>query len=83
MLVEYDDEQHVIPESYYNRKNLACGGFDYVAQHDDMKDKFCISMGRTRIRAPHTVTGVDAIGVYIEEKIYESGLGFLIDGDSA
>lgn len=84
--VEYDGVQHSDETTYFNQKNLARGGISYVQRHDAIKTNFCLVSHRVLIRVPHTVTGEDAIGEYISERLVENGLGWClddIDGDVA
>ena len=85
-VIEYDGEQHSNPDTYFNKKNLVRGGFDYVQRHDAIKDAYCEATGRLLIRVPYTITGVEDIGSYIEAELRKDGFGWWFDefgGDAA
>lgn len=75
-VIEYDGEQHSNPNTYFNQKSLLSGrgGITYVQHHDNIKTTFCATTHRILIRIPYTITGEEAIGKYIVEKLKENGL---------
>lgn len=73
-LIEYDGEQHSNPDMYFSSKLRENGEsqYEYIKRHDRIKDEFCKETGRLLIRIPYTITGKEAIGEFIENKLIEN-----------